>query len=65
MRWYINLLLFLTALDSCLAQKTADTAANQKTRDILQYITNLPQQSLSSNNTSENRLSLFLQLLIF
>ncbi|CAF4055996.1 unnamed protein product [Rotaria sp. Silwood2] len=42
--WYTNLLLWLIVANSCLAQQTADTAANQKTKQILKYITALPSQ---------------------
>ncbi|CAF0810270.1 unnamed protein product [Rotaria sordida] len=42
--WYISVLLWLIVANSCLAQQTADTAANEKTKQILKYITELPLQ---------------------
>jgi hypothetical protein len=44
--WYINVILFLMGIDSCLTQQTADRAANEKTKQILAYIADLPRQGI-------------------
>ncbi|CAF3432743.1 unnamed protein product [Rotaria sp. Silwood1] len=42
--WYINVLLWVVIANLCQAQQTADTAANEKTKQILKYIKELPNQ---------------------
>jgi len=44
--WYANAILCLIIIDSCLTQQTADTAANEKTKQILAYIASLPEQGI-------------------
>jgi len=45
-QWFINLSLLLAVFSSSLAQQTADTLANSKTKQILAYIAGLPQQGI-------------------
>jgi len=44
--WYFNVFLCLIGIDFCLTQQTADNAANQKTKQILAYIADLPRQGM-------------------
>jgi type II secretory pathway component PulM len=44
--WYVNVILYLIVMDPCLTQQTADKAANEKTKQILAYINELPKQSI-------------------
>jgi len=48
MQWtrYINVILWLVAMNLCFAQQTADRAANGKTKQLLAYITDLPRQGI-------------------
>jgi len=45
-QWFINLSLLLAVFSLSLAQQTADTLANSKTKQILAYIAGLPQQGI-------------------
>lgn len=45
-QWLINLGLMLAVLGSGLAQQTANTSANVKTQQVLNYIAGLPQQGI-------------------
>lgn len=44
------LILCLVAVQAIIAQQTADTAANAKTKQILAYIAGLPKQGKQSSN---------------
>jgi len=56
MHWssYINVICCLVVINSCLTHQTADQDANAKTKQILAYITDLPNKGISLIKTLED-----------
>ncbi len=54
--WCLNVFLCLTVIDLSLTQQTADIAANDKTKQILAFIAELPQKGMRIINILQSYL---------